>query len=189
MCLRHCCDAGELHILPKQSYCVCRWEEDAEVIFDPPLHLPPDEGGPIWVAVRGVCPLGDGGLQRLGQPHGSRVSWDTLLHMGPEKSRGWGPHPLGQAFQCLSLLTSQERQKGGCVEDLPDGGIRCSLQVIYQWVDGRGVPVPSWRKADPLQSPGRTLHCLDWVQEEVRVPEPVGTGKEEAESVWPGLGG
>ena len=51
------------------------------------------------------------------------------------------------------------------------------------------MPVMLWRKSEPLQSLVRTLRCLDWVQEEVRVPEPIGTGKEEAESIWPGLGG
>ena len=95
------------------------------------------------------------------------------------------PHPLGQASQFIMLLTSEEQQKGGCVEDFPGGGLSHSRQVIRQWVGGRGgrVPVPSWRKAESLQSLGRRLLCPAWVQEEVRVPEPVGTGKEELESV------
>ena len=45
------------------------------------------------------------------------------------------------------------------------------------------MPVPSWRKAEPLQSPVRKLICSAWVQEEVRVPEPFGPGKEEPELV------
>ena len=43
--------------------------------------------------------------------------------------------------------------------------------------------VPSWYKAEPLLSQGQTLRCLAWVQEEVRVPETIGMGEEEPESV------
>ena len=39
--------------------------------------------------------------------------------------------------------------------------------------------VPSWRKAEPLQSPGRTLLCGARVQEEVGIPDPGGPGEEE----------
>ena len=45
------------------------------------------------------------------------------------------------------------------------------------------MPVPSWRKAEPLKSLGQKLLCLTWVQVEVRVLEPVGPGKEEPELV------
>ena len=38
--------------------------------------------------------------------------------------------------------------------------------------------MPSWRKVEPLQYPGRRLLCLAWVQEDVSVAEPVGTGEE-----------
>ena len=43
--------------------------------------------------------------------------------------------------------------------------------------------VPSWHKAEPLQYPVQTLLCSAWVQEKVRVPELVGTGKEEPDLV------
>ena len=53
---------------------------------------------------------------------------------------------------------------------------------------GGTVPVPSWCKAEPLQSPGRMLRCQAGVQEEVGMPELDGPGKEEEpESVRPGL--
>ena len=48
---------------------------------------------------------------------------------------------------------------------------------------GVRVPILLWRKADPLQSPGRRLLCTAWLQEEVRMPEPVGPDEEEPESV------
>ena len=50
MFLRHCCDAGDVQIIPKRSYCVCRWEEDAKAVFDPLLNIPLDEGGHLWCA-------------------------------------------------------------------------------------------------------------------------------------------
>ena len=48
---------------------------------------------------------------------------------------------------------------------------------------GGRMPVPFWYKAEPLRYPGRTLLCSAWVQEKVRVPELVGTGKEEPDLV------
>ena len=83
--------------------------------------------------------LGDGGLQSLGRPRGPHVSRDALLYIGLEQSRGWVLHPLGQGSQCIPLLTSEERQKGGCGENLLVGGLSCSRQVVRQWVDRRGV--------------------------------------------------
>ena len=83
--------------------------------------------------------LGDGSLQRLGQPWGTRVSRDALFYIGMEQSCGWVTHPLRQAYQCIPVLTSKEQQKGGCVEDLPGGGLIHSRQVVRQWVNGRGL--------------------------------------------------
>ena len=108
MCLRHRRNAGEHQPLPKQLYRVRHQEEDAEAILDPLLRLPPDERGHLQGSVRGVWPLGDGGLQRLGRPQGTRVIRDALLHIGPEQTHRWVPQPLGQASQCLLLLTSKE---------------------------------------------------------------------------------
>ena len=73
MRLRHRRNVVDLQLLPKQSYHVCRREEDAESILDTPLHLPLDEGSHLWGARRGVWPLGDGGIQFLVRPQG--VVW------------------------------------------------------------------------------------------------------------------
>ena len=54
---------------------------------------------------------------------GGRVSRDALLHILPDKSCSGMLHPLMQASQCLSLLASEEQQKGGCVKYFPDGGL------------------------------------------------------------------
>ena len=48
---------------------------------------------------------------------------------------------------------------------------------------GGRVPILLWRKADPIKSLGQRLLCTAWVQEEVRMPEPVGPDEEETESV------
>ena len=74
-----------------------------------------------------------------GEHRGTRVIRGALLQIVPEQSGGWVPQPLGKASQCLLLLTSEERQKVGCVEDFPGGGLSCSLQVACQWVDRQGV--------------------------------------------------
>ena len=44
------------------------------------------------------------------------------------------------------------------------------------------VPVPSWRKAEPLLSQGRTLRCLDCAREKVKVPGTIGPVREDPES-------
>ena len=84
MYLRYLRDAGELQILLKQSYCICRREEDAEAILDPPLHIPPDEGIHLRGALLDMWFLGDGGLQRLERPWGTGVYGYSLLSIGPE---------------------------------------------------------------------------------------------------------
>ena len=82
-----------------------------------------------------MWPLGDGGLQRLGQPRWCHARRYALLYIVPEQIRIWMPHPLEQAYQCLPLLTSQERQKGGRAEDLPDNGLSRSRQVVRQLLE------------------------------------------------------
>ena len=83
--------------------------------------------------------FGYSGLQRLGQLRGPRVRRDALLHIGPEQICSWAPHPLGQTSQCLPLLTIQERQTGGRVEDFPGGGLSRSRRVVCRWVKRWGV--------------------------------------------------
>ena len=48
---------------------------------------------------------------------------------------------------------------------------------------GRRVPLPSRCEAESLLSQVQTLRCLAWGQEKVRVPGPIGAGKEEPESI------
>ena len=143
---------GELQLPSKQSYRARRREEDAESIFDPPLHLSPDERSHLRGAGWCVWPLEDVSIQIPGRPRGPRVSRDALLYIGLEQIRGWVLHPLGQASQCIPLRTSKEQQKGGCVEDLPGDDLIYSCQVVRKWVNRRGsrVPVPSWSKEEPL---------------------------------------
>ena len=100
MCLMHRHNAGELQLLPKQSYRVFRQEDDAEAILDLPLYLPLDEGVHFRGAGRGVWPLGDCGLQRLEQSRGPGVCRDSLLYIDPDHveicpvTRRWAVQPL-----------------------------------------------------------------------------------------------
>ena len=68
MCLMHCRNTRELHIISEQPYCIHSREKNAEAILDPPLHLPPYEHGHIWGLGRDVVPLGNVGIQRQGRP-------------------------------------------------------------------------------------------------------------------------
>ena len=75
-------------------------------------------------------PLGEGSLQGLRGPWRSRVGGDALLYILMEESRRGMLHNLWQAPQCLSLLASEKRQKGGCLKDFPGGGLSRSRQVV-----------------------------------------------------------
>ena len=132
MCLGICCNERELQFLSKQPHCICRREEDAEDILDPPLHLPPYERGRIRGAGRGVGPLGDGCVQCLGRTGGSSVGRYVLLYIILYKGRRWMPNPLRQTCQYLPLLGGKEQQKILRVNDFPGGCLGRRHQVICQ---------------------------------------------------------
>ena len=77
MFLGHYHNTRDIHLLSKQLKCIYRSEEDAESILDPPL----DERGHLWVAGRGVGPLGDGCLHFLWVSWGSGVGGGSLLYI------------------------------------------------------------------------------------------------------------
>ena len=139
MCLRHCRDVGELQPLLKQSYHIRRREEDDEAILASPLYLSQYERGHLWGAGLGLFCIGDGGLQRLGQPRTPHVIRYALLHIDQDQSCVWVLHPLGQDSQCIPFITSKERQKGGCGKDFPSSGLSHNRQVLHKWVYGREV--------------------------------------------------
>ena len=62
----------------------------------------------------------------------------ALLYIGLEQSHGWVLHPLGQASQCISMLTSEERKKGGYVEDSLAVALAVAARSSISGSTGRG---------------------------------------------------
>ena len=69
------------------------------------------------------------GIQRLWRP---RLGRDALGYIRLEEIRVGMLHSLWQSSQCLTLLSSEKRQKVGCLKDFPGGGLSCSRQVVRQ---------------------------------------------------------
>ena len=110
MCLRHCLNTGEIQLLPKQSYHICRREEDAKSILDPPLHIPPDEGSHFQGLHQGVWPLGDA-VSSAWRDHGGRVC------------TGMPSSKYGQIRSAVGCVTPSGR---------PPSVFRCLLERSYR---------------------------------------------------------
>ena len=61
---------------------------------------------------------------------GAHVGWDSLLYIPMNQIRGRVLHPHGQASQCIPLLSSEEQQNRGYVNDFPGGCLSRGRQVV-----------------------------------------------------------
>ena len=126
-------------------------------------------------------PLGNGSLQCLRRPGGA--VWSGM----PYSTYFWRRSVVGcftpsgrppSVFLCL--LARNYRREGASRISLMVALAVADRSFVGELTGGGGrVPVPLWRKAEPLQSLVRMLRCQARVQEEVGMPEPGGLGEEE----------